>query len=63
MVKAFIAYQQNRLYNLNSDDGLPGDDIYSMANDKNGKIWIATDGGIVQCNIDKGQKRNRDIFY
>jgi ligand-binding sensor domain-containing protein len=54
--EGLYVFKQNRLYNFNSDDGLPGDDIYSMAIDKNENIWIGTDGGIAQCAIDEKQK-------
>ncbi len=59
--EGLYCFKQNRLYNINSDDGLPGDDIYSMAHDKNANVWVGTDGGIVHCQFDEKQKAV-DIF-
>jgi ligand-binding sensor domain-containing protein/serine phosphatase RsbU (regulator of sigma subunit) len=39
-------YQNNRLYNLNSDDGLSDDFCYTLALDKDENVWIGTDAGI-----------------
>ena len=36
-------YKNNRLYNLNTDDGLADDYAYCFAQDEEGKIWIGTD--------------------
>lgn len=47
---------KNHLYNINTDDGLLGDDIYVMTTDKLGRIWVGTDGGISICEIKNGQK-------
>ena len=47
----------DRLYNFNMDDGLTGDDIYDMVQDDDGRIWVATDGGISICTFLKAQKK------
>ena len=44
------------LYNFNTDDGLLGNDIYTIVNHPNGEIWLGTDGGISICKFNKGQK-------
>jgi len=49
-------FQHKRLYNLNTDDGLLGDDIYAFVKDKNGRLWAATDGGISICALREGKK-------
>jgi ligand-binding sensor domain-containing protein len=47
---------ENHLYNINTDDGLLGDDIYVMKTDKLGRIWVGTDGGISICEIRNKEK-------
>ena len=47
---------ENHLYNVNTDDGLLGDDIYVMKTDKLGRIWVGTDGGISICEIRNKEK-------
>ena len=39
-------YKNNRLYNLNTDDGLSDDFCYTLAFDPSGQLWIGTDAGI-----------------
>src|SRR5690606_11398479 len=49
-------YRNNRMYNINSDDGLPGDDIYAMSYDQFENVWVGTDGGIVKCTMNENRK-------
>ncbi|MCB0738748.1 MAG: hypothetical protein KDC92_14635, partial [Bacteroidetes bacterium] len=41
------------LTNYTTEDGLPSNEVYSFALDKNGFIWIATDNGL--CKFDSEQ--------
>lgn len=50
-----------RLYNIGTDDGLGGQDIYTMAQDKKGRIWVGTDNGISICWLEDGKKRIKNI--
>lgn len=45
-----------RLYNFNTDDGLLGNDIYTIVKHPSGAIWLGTDGGISICKFHEGQK-------
>lgn len=54
-------YQNNRLYNFNTDDGLPGNDIYTIVRDRHDRIWAATDGGISICTLAGGKKKVENI--
>jgi ligand-binding sensor domain-containing protein len=51
-------YKSGRLYNINADDGLLSNDIYSMILDPGGRIWTATDAGI---NIVYGKKEKKIV--
>jgi ligand-binding sensor domain-containing protein len=42
-------YNRQRLYNINSDDGLNDDYTYTSVEDLKGNIWIGTDQGIALC--------------
>lgn len=44
------------LYNFNIDDGLLGNDIYTIVNQPDGVVWLGTDGGISICKFQDGQK-------
>jgi len=44
------------LYNFDLDDGLPGNDIYTIASLPNGDIWLGSDGGISICKFNGDQK-------
>lgn len=50
-----------RLYNVGLDDGLGGQDIYSIAQDQEGRIWVGTDNGISICWLEEGKKRIKNI--
>lgn len=57
-----IYYQdQNRLYNINTDDGLASNDIYVLSRDKSGQMWLGTDNGISICKLVNGKKQVRNI--
>ncbi len=49
-------FRNGRMYNLNTDDGLLGNDIYALVKDKNNRLWAATDGGISICALRNGNK-------
>lgn len=59
--EGIYVFENNRLYNFNSDDGLAGDDIYTIACDDRGFIWAATDGGISVCSIVDEKKEVKNI--
>lgn len=50
-----------RMYNVGLDDGLGGQDIYSIAQDDKGRIWVGTDNGISICWLDQGKKQIKNI--
>lgn len=50
-----------RMYNVGFDDGLGGQDIYSMAQDSLGRIWVGTDDGISICWLENGQKKIKNL--
>jgi ligand-binding sensor domain-containing protein len=52
---------QNHLYNIDEEDGLPANDIYVMTACHQGQIWLGTDGGISVCSFENGQKIIRNI--
>lgn len=54
-------YTGSRLFNFNMDDGLSGNDIYSMTGTRNGEIWIGTDDGINICTFQNEVKKIRGI--
>ena len=49
------------MYNVGLDDGLSGQDIYSIAQDQEGRIWVSTDNGISICWLEEGKKRIKNI--
>lgn len=54
-----LYYHNGRhLYNINTDDGLPGDDIYTLFVDPKGDAWVGTDGGLSRC---RGQAEAKHI--
>jgi len=49
-------YSGNRMYNVSTEDGLLGNDIYVMVSDGQGRAWAGTDGGISICSVEDGRK-------
>ena len=49
-------YDEKRLYNFNTDDGLLGDDIYVMQAAMPDQIWVGTDRGISKCTFSNNRK-------
>jgi len=49
-------FDGNRIYNFNTDDGLTGNDIYDIAHNGQGEVWLATDDGISRCRFSDGRK-------
>lgn len=49
-------FDGRRLNNIDAADGLPGNDIYVMVMDKEGRAWAGTDGGISICSVENGRK-------
>lgn len=57
-----IYYLSNsRLYNIDTDDGLASNDIYVLAPDKQGRMWVGTDNGISICSLNQGKKQVENI--
>lgn len=54
-------YRDKRLYNIDTDDGLPGKEIYKMILAPDGKLWAGTDNGISICTLEKGLKKVKNI--
>jgi ligand-binding sensor domain-containing protein len=54
-------YNGRHLYNINTDDGLPGDDIYTLYVDREGSAWVGTDGGLSRCRAKAEQKEIHTI--
>ena len=50
-------YTGSRLFNIGVDDGLQGEDIYTMICTPDGKIWLGTDDGINICTFQQETKR------
>jgi len=50
--EGLYVWKNQRLYQFNqADDGLASDDIYALAADTSGRIWVATDAGISICTM------------
>jgi len=57
-----LYYHNGRhLYNINTADGLLGNDIYCLAKDENGRLWAGTDHGVSICWLEKGEKRIKNL--
>ena len=54
-------HYNNRLYNINTDDGLASNDVYVLAPDKQGRMWVGTDNGISICTLNQGKKQVENI--
>jgi ligand-binding sensor domain-containing protein len=50
-------YSGNRMYNIGTDDGLSGNDLYAITLTRGNQIWLGTDDGIRSVHL-KG-KRNK----
>ncbi|HMR42234.1 MAG TPA: two-component regulator propeller domain-containing protein [Saprospiraceae bacterium] len=60
--EGLYCFSEKRLYNFNTaDDGLSGDDIYTMAHTPDGRVWVGTDGGISICSFKEKQKKVKII--
>jgi ligand-binding sensor domain-containing protein len=52
-----LYYLRNeRLYNINEEDGLPATDIYHLAQHRSDHVLASTDAGIAVCKIKNGEK-------
>lgn len=49
-------FRNNRLYNINTDDGLGDNDVYTLARFSDGTIWAGNDAGISVCTKDPENK-------
>ncbi len=56
-------WKENRLYQYNqADDGLAGDEVYTLISDPKGHVWAATDAGISICSMkNMGKKQVENI--
>jgi ligand-binding sensor domain-containing protein len=45
-----VRSQESYKYNLNDNNGLPSNHIYSIMKDRNGYLWFATPKGIARYN-------------
>ncbi|HUR31947.1 MAG TPA: two-component regulator propeller domain-containing protein, partial [Saprospiraceae bacterium] len=54
-------YTGARLFNLGIDDGLSGNDIYTMTSTPSGEIWLGTDDGINVCTFKDEQKQIKQL--
>ncbi|MCB0558551.1 MAG: histidine kinase [Lewinellaceae bacterium] len=54
-------FDGRRMYNINTEDGLLGNDVYVMVMDDSGQAWVGTDGGISICSVRDGKKNVRNI--
>ena len=50
-------YRDNRVFNINLDDGLTDNYVYDLEEDGEGGILAATDGGIAVCRLQEGNKK------
>lgn len=46
-----------RVFNIDTDDGLPGADVYDLRKGPKGEIWAGTDAGIARCSFGAGEKK------
>lgn len=59
--EGLYVYDQDRLFNINKADGLADNQIYSMAMDSFGDIWLATDNGVSVCSFEDRTKSIRNL--
>ncbi|WP_057936308.1 two-component regulator propeller domain-containing protein [Algoriphagus resistens] len=53
--------EDNSFSGYGVEDGLPGNNIFGIAEDENGDLWLSTNNGISRFNPDSGITRNFDI--
>lgn len=54
-------YKNNRLYNINTDDGLNSNDIYDIVLDLDNNLWASSDQGLNKINLKNGKKQIKSI--
>lgn len=54
-------YDGKHIYNLNCDDGLTDNYCYTVTTDEQGRIWVATDGGISICSSGSDKKKIKKL--
>jgi len=54
--EGLYVYSHGTLYNINQDDGLKNNDIYSIVSDANGNIYAGTDNGLISCHFENEKK-------
>jgi ligand-binding sensor domain-containing protein len=54
-------YNGSRLFNFGHDDGLSGEDVYTMICTPGGEIWLGTDDGITVCTFENESKHIRKL--
>ena len=59
--EGLYCFDGRRMYNIATEDGLPGNDVYVVVTDEEGRAWIGTDGGISVCSVEGGEKNVRNI--
>ncbi len=61
--EGLYVWKNNRLYQFDqADDGLLGDEIYTLVSDQAGRIWAATDAGISLCAMPApGEKKVQNL--
>ncbi len=50
-----------RLFNIDTDDGLSGQDIYDMVCTPQGEVWMGTDDGISICTFENEIKQIKNL--
>jgi ligand-binding sensor domain-containing protein len=59
--EGLYCHDGQRLYNFATEDGLGGNDIYTLAADKSNNVYAGTDSGISVCSFTKGDKKFNNI--
>ncbi|MDN4166523.1 two-component regulator propeller domain-containing protein [Cytophagales bacterium LB-30] len=55
-------YHNERLYILTTDEGMPDNYVYDLEQDKQGNVWLSTDGGIAKLSLNEEGKYDIAIF-
>ena len=55
-------YRNERLYILTTDEGMPDNYVYDLEQDKQGNVWLSTDGGIAKLSLNTEGKYDIAIF-